>query len=328
MELQTVATQRAPIAQEERDRPFAQKGAQLLDELWRLASARGGWALLLLCLSPVVWPVLAFLAPRPLPSAELVVALEVLAIGFVFSALRLHKIAAERSRLRHVQETSRVIAQDMRTPLTTVALVAQALRQELSTWEHSPQQALILCGRLDAIVRNLNQALDMHIANAGLEAVEARVRQELSAGAIVAEAVETYAFRGERERGIVLTTVRRDFKIRGSQQALVGCIHNLIKNSLKALHAKGVSLRQGDIQIEVGTFQGRGRIVLTDRGCGIDESIQERVSDPFFTSTPGDAHGLGLAFARAAIQHAGGSLRLESVAGKGTTAVAEIPIAD
>lgn len=327
MEMQNVAKQGAAIPLVERDRTLATKGALLLDELWRLATMRGGWALLLLGLSPLVWPVLAILSPRPLPSAELVVALEVLAIAFVFAAVKLHRLAAGRSRLRHVHATSRVIAQDLRTPLTTISLIAQALRQELSNPDRDSPQVLHLCNRLDTIVRNLNHMLDMHVANADLDAVDARVRQDVYVGAIVAEAVETYGFRGERERAIVLTTVRRDFKVRGSQHALVGCIQNLVKNSLKAVQARSASPRQGDIQIEVGTFQGRGRIVVTDRGCGIEEAIQGRVVDPFFTTTPGDTHGLGLAYAKAAIHHAGGSLRIESTADKGTTAIAELPIA-
>lgn len=232
-----------------------------------------------------------------------------------------------RTRLLHVQVTSRVLAQDLRTPLATVALVSQALRMHAAECGPQADQLIQLGSRLDDTVRNLNQMLDIQIGNASIEAVSSRAHQALRAGDVVARAVETYSFRGERERGLVMVMVRRDFNVRGSSQALEQTLHNLIKNSLKAVQAKQTAPRQGDIQIEVGTFQGRGRIVVTDRGCGIEEAIQGRVVDPFFTTTPGDTHGLGLAYAKAAIHHAGGSLQIESIAGKGTTAIAELPIA-
>jgi two-component system CAI-1 autoinducer sensor kinase/phosphatase CqsS len=168
--------------------------------------------------------------------------------------------------------------------------------------------------------------LDLQVANSARASKKVQGLRSLRAGDIVEEAVASFPFRGTRERDLVIVIVRRDFEFRGSRQALMNSMHNLIKNSLKAIHAKSAPLRQGDVLIEVGTFQDRGRIVVTDRGCGIEVAIQGRVFDPFFTTTPGDSHGLGLAYAKAVFQHAGGSIHIESESGQGTTVIAELPL--
>jgi signal transduction histidine kinase len=54
--------------------------------------------------------------------------------------------------------------------------------------------------------------------------------------------------------------------------------------------------------------------------------ILRRAFDPFFTTKPsGAGAGLGLAVARGIVEANGGSLRLESAPGAGTTAVVELP---
>jgi signal transduction histidine kinase len=89
-------------------------------------------------------------------------------------------------------------------------------------------------------------------------------------------------------------------------------VENLVSNSLRAVAANAGEMHAGDVLIEVGTFQHRGRIVVTDRGSGISKEAQGRVFEPFFTTRPGRAHGMGLAFCKAVIARAAGTIQLES----------------
>ncbi len=58
---------------------------------------------------------------------------------------------------------------------------------------------------------------------------------------------------------------------------------------------------------------------VEDTGSGIDPAIQERIFDPFFTTKPqGKGTGLGLSISYGIIQGHGGSIRMDSVLGKGT----------
>ncbi len=69
-------------------------------------------------------------------------------------------------------------------------------------------------------------------------------------------------------------------------------------------------------------------IRIADNGCGIDESDLPRVFEPFFTTKgPGKGTGLGLAIAHNIVLEHGGSIRLESAARKGATAIVRLPLA-
>ncbi len=68
-------------------------------------------------------------------------------------------------------------------------------------------------------------------------------------------------------------------------------------------------------------------IRVTDNGRGIAPGILPRVFDPFFTSKDPARHaGLGLTIARATLAGLGGSIKIESEAGKGTSVNILIPL--
>jgi signal transduction histidine kinase len=54
----------------------------------------------------------------------------------------------------------------------------------------------------------------------------------------------------------------------------------------------------------------------------MDEEAKSNVLDPFFTTKPNRKAGLGLPLLAQAAEEAGGSLRIESETGKGTTITA------
>lgn len=74
--------------------------------------------------------------------------------------------------------------------------------------------------------------------------------------------------------------------------------------------------------------RGPGRVVVTvaDSGNGIDPAIRARMFEPYAT-TKGDAthSGLGLAVVRAIVEELGGSIRVSTAPGRGTTFAIDLP---
>jgi two-component system NtrC family sensor kinase len=59
---------------------------------------------------------------------------------------------------------------------------------------------------------------------------------------------------------------------------------------------------------------------VRDRGAGIEPQILPKIFDPFFTTrTVGEGTGLGLSIAYGIVRDHGGSLRVQSAPGEGTT---------
>jgi PAS domain S-box-containing protein len=68
-------------------------------------------------------------------------------------------------------------------------------------------------------------------------------------------------------------------------------------------------------------------LAVSDTGCGIEPAVQTKVFDPFFT-TKSAGHGLGLAVVHRSVEGLGGSIKLESKPGRGSTFRILLPAAD
>lgn len=76
------------------------------------------------------------------------------------------------------------------------------------------------------------------------------------------------------------------------------------------------------INIDASTADDRLTISISDNGCGMTEEQVQNVTDPFFTSRTTRKVGLGIPFFKMAAELTGGSFRIESKVGEGTTTTA------
>ena len=231
-----------------------------------------------------------------------------------------------REQLNYTLGTMGIMAHELRTPLATMSLIGDAVRGEApECGEASSQKLEKLATRLHALVRNMNHQIDMQIANARLMRLPVH-KETISAAELVREAVAGYPYRSTRERECVQVLVRRDFLFEGSHALFSQVIDNLLKNALRSLAAATTASQPGDLLIEVGTLNNRGRIVVNDRGVGIDPELQPRIFEPFFSTDRGTGHGLGLAFCQRVIQSADGTIRVKSETARGAIFTIELPL--
>jgi two-component system, NtrC family, sensor kinase len=97
---------------------------------------------------------------------------------------------------------------------------------------------------------------------------------------------------------------------------------NLLANAAQAVESAG----GGEVSIKTYVESGVVTIAITDTGCGIAPEHLRKIFDPFFTTKPvGEGTGLGLSVTYSIIQRHGGSIRVRSQQGKGTTFVVGLP---
>ncbi|MCB2187973.1 MAG: GHKL domain-containing protein [Deltaproteobacteria bacterium] len=98
---------------------------------------------------------------------------------------------------------------------------------------------------------------------------------------------------------------------------------NLLNNAVDAINEK----TGGVINITTGREGDRLVLAVEDSGEGIPEANLPRIFDPFFTTKPvGKGTGLGLSICYGIIDKMGGTIKVASSVGKGTTFTVSLPM--
>jgi two-component system, LuxR family, sensor kinase FixL len=112
----------------------------------------------------------------------------------------------------------------------------------------------------------------------------------------------------------------RPLFIKGDPAKLRQVFLNLVKNAMEAME------QGGELLIRAAVEGDQAIISIADNGPGIKSEDHEKIFTPFFTTKRGGT-GLGLSVTKKIIEdHPGGSLKLESQVGKGTTIRVLLPL--
>ncbi|MGC4394895.1 ATP-binding protein [Hydrogenophaga sp. T2] len=253
--------------------------------------------------------------------------------GVIFIAISLGLIvlAVTRHQLMNPVAVAASVVHEMRTPLASIRMQAEALAQWLPELDRGYRMAVDegllmrpfaapdlgrLCAAARAIARHIdrsNLVIDLTLAAARMERIDRSGFTRCSMRACVREAIDSYPFRGgEREKLKVETD--KDFEFVGSEPLMVYVLFNLFKNALYAMHVAG----KGDIQVTMERPVGGSVLVVRDTATGIRNDDMGRIFESFFTTKSTQGVGLGLAFCRRVVESFGGSMACESVEGEYT----------
>jgi len=111
-------------------------------------------------------------------------------------------------------------------------------------------------------------------------------------------------------------------KVRIGSTELTQVLINVVSNGAQALLARNKS---GGRVVVTATEVGQDvRLVVDDNGTGMSPEILGKVGTPFFSTRP-EGTGLGVTQCRRLVEGAGGSFKIESVEGQGTTVTFTLP---
>lgn len=125
---------------------------------------------------------------------------------------------------------------------------------------------------------------------------------------------------------LMIAEIPEDANVLGEPAQLQQVIINLCNNAAQAMDDAGrieIGLEIREIAWPDSLAYGelaQGRYVamtVSDSGCGMDETILERLFEPFFTTRP-TGNGLGLATVREIVREHGGAMNVRSTMGLGS----------
>jgi nitrogen fixation negative regulator NifL len=211
------------------------------------------------------------------------------------------------------------VAHELNNPLTVVTGYSSMLRQTLGDGPARERVDRIATAaeRCVRIVRNFLALARQH----PLERQLARLNQ------IVQEAVELLAYPLRVDNVEVRLDLADDLpKLWADPHQLHQVIVNLITNAHHAMHGN-TSDRRLTIRTRFKAPDARVSLEVADTGAGMSPEVLARIFEPFFTTKPlGQGTGLGLPLCQGIVEGHGGTLRVESKVGEGTTMNVDLPV--
>ena len=236
------------------------------------------------------------------------------------------RIASTRADLVRAQrleawaEMARLIAHEVKNPLTPIRLSTEHLRQ---VWRDAPDR---LEEVFDRCTGNILTQVEELARTAGEFSTYSRIPLARPASDDLAEAarevVEGY---GSTAHGAVAVLFESepgaaDAALAFDRRLMQRALRNLIENALRASSKDGEVL----VRIEPGGPDGAVALTVSDRGPGVSDSDLERIFEPYFSTSSGGT-GLGLPIARRIVQEHGGSITAAARPGGGLSVRIVLP---
>jgi len=241
-------------------------------------------------------------------------------LGYVFifrdlvEVRRLQQEVERTKRLASLGSLAAGVAHEIRNPLSSVKGFATYFREKLKDSPQDRDTATTMIQEVERLDRVIGQLLEFARPST-LKIKPVRVTDLIRHSLKLIEG-------DARTKGV---EVKTDLPA-NLPQALVDAdrmnqvLLNLYLNAIQAMDGGGV------LQVTVSRDDSRKltTITVSDNGRGIEAADQERIFDPYFT-TKSDGTGLGLAIVHKILDAHGGSIKVRSQKGAGTTVTMTLP---
>jgi nitrogen-specific signal transduction histidine kinase len=235
---------------------------------------------------------------------------------------RLQQVLFETEKLAATGRLAASIAHEINNPLEAVQNALYLLATVVPEDAAEHRYLEIARSETQRMARILRQMLGFYKPGGDMAAV--------NVNAIVEDAEALVAKRMRESR---VTVVRRLDptlpKIRASADQLKQVLLNLLLNATEAMPDGGtltVTTRYGGESERDMPFDAV-HIEVQDSGVGIDEETQARIFEAFFSTKTQKGTGLGLWVSHGIVQGHGGTMKVRSHPGAGTTFVIALPVA-
>jgi signal transduction histidine kinase len=227
------------------------------------------------------------------------------------------KIAEQQDSLANF---NRVLAHDLKAPLSAITGFAALLRQALPSGD--VQNCTKLCGRIENASRRMSALIDTlrNYSRSGSQVTF----EEVAMAQVLEDALANLSQVIEERHAEVASG---DLPVvTGNAPLLTNVLQNLIANSIKFCKAE-----RPQVHVSASLEGNRWRFAAKDNGVGIPQEFWKPIFEPFTrldTRGEFEGTGLGLATCKKIIERHQGTIWCESAPGEGTTMHFTLPIVD
>jgi two-component system sensor histidine kinase SenX3 len=213
------------------------------------------------------------------------------------------------------------VSHELKTPVGALSLLAETL-----DGEDDPDIVARLSGRVAAEAERLGRIIDDLLDLSRIEANERPRFERVSVDLLLREAVEPLrSVADAREIKLDVDEPPHHITLPGDRTDLKSAIANLVDNALK------YSERASLVRVQVDGDNQLVRISVSDQGIGIPTRDLGRIFERFYRvdrarSRLTGGSGLGLSIVRHVAANHGGTVRVTSREGEGSTFTLELPV--
>ena len=215
------------------------------------------------------------------------------------------------------------MSHELRTPLNAIIGFSELLMAPPGGTPVAPSEVHEYAGHVHGaglhLLELINDILDLSRVEAGR--LELRY-ERVDVARLLAETLATVRPLAEARNLTLESADAQPLEADVDAARLRQVVYNLVSNAIKFTPAGGT------VSVSLSQDEDSLRLTVTDTGAGIDPADQGRVFEAFEQLTPGSAEGtgLGLALTRQLVDAHGGSIKLESALGMGSSFTVVLPL--
>jgi nitrogen fixation/metabolism regulation signal transduction histidine kinase len=228
------------------------------------------------------------------------------------------KKLAQSERETAWREMAKLVAHEIKNPLTPLKLGVQLLKKSWETKDPDFDQKFERF--TDSFIEQIETLSNIVSEFSNFAKMPDMVLEKIDLKDLLEKQLAVYPETPPLKISLE-TELKVPVWIKADKNYLSRSFNNLIKNAMEAIGKSD----GGIIVIRLDEDASYAYVAIEDNGSGIAEGLREHIFVPNFT-TKTSGTGLGLAFVKQSLISIGGSIHFETETGKGTTFYIRIPL--
>lgn len=233
-------------------------------------------------------------------------------------------IMAQMEKMAAIGDLSAGIAHELNTPLATISIISQELKDILKKNLGLKVFNKEIQGYLQDIEAEINRCTSIidDVQNFSKKGIHQKTSINLTD--IILKTIDLVC-KGGLPKGVIINKKLGIFpQVHTDPDRIRQVLLNILKNAVEAV---ALSKPKKEITLSVKRDNHFITIITKDTGIGISKDNFKRLFEPFFTTKPiGKGTGLGLFVSYGIMKDLGGDLNIESKKGEGTTVYLTLPL--
>jgi signal transduction histidine kinase len=221
------------------------------------------------------------------------------------------------NRLAAWAEMARIIAHEIKNPLTPIRLSVEHLREVHRRGSPDFDRVLEEC-----VTNVLQQTEELRRAAAEFTDYSRLPAPQIGRTELARLAADSVAAYSGASQVTWSVDVPADLAAYADPRLIARVLSNLLGNAVEAMGPSG-----GRVRLEARRVGQRVRITVEDTGPGVPNAILPRLFDPYFSAKSGGT-GLGLAIAKKIVEEHGGAISAENRTEGGLRVTFDLPAAE